>query len=239
MPSRKRANPRKEKVHEFLINIIASIFAGMIIGAERQWRKKLAGMRTMTLVTFGSCQFVSLSTLIQDDSSPTRIAAQVVSGIGFLAGGVILRDGFSVTGINTAATLWCSAAVGSMIGAGFAIEGVICAVVLMLVNILLRNLSLKIEDYTLQKEDEAIDSIHYLSVIASNTSEVMLRTEIIQLLDKYCLTFTKFSCTDLAGKKVRLFLEIEATKNGALAVNTIISELSQLSEVIEINQMNN
>ncbi|MGX7139389.1 MgtC/SapB family protein [Enterococcus silesiacus] len=234
-----QANLRKEQTYAFLISIIASIFAGMIIGAERQWRKKLAGMRTMTLVTFGSCQFVSLSTLIQDDSSPTRIAAQVVSGIGFLAGGVILREGFSVTGINTAATLWCSAAVGSMIGAGFVIEGVLCAVVLMLVNILLRNLSLKIDDYTVQREDKQIESIHYLSVIASNTCEVMLRTEIIQLLDKYCLTFTKFSCTDLAGKKVRLFLEIEATRNGTLAVNTIISELSQLSEIIEINQMNN
>ena len=220
------------------MNVIASIFAGMIIGAERQWRKKLAGMRTMTLVTFGACQFVSLSTLIQDDSSPTRIAAQVVSGIGFLAGGVILREGFSVTGINTAATLWCSAAVGSMIGAGFVAEGVTCAIVLMLVNILLRNLSFKIDDYTVQNEEQT-DSIHYLSVITSNTSEVMLRTEIIQLLDRYCLTFTKFSCTDLAGKKVRLFLEIEATRNGTLAVNTIISELSQLSEVIEINQMSN
>ncbi|MGX7170577.1 MgtC/SapB family protein [Enterococcus ureilyticus] len=215
------------------------MFAGMIIGAERQWRKKLAGMRTMTLVTFGSCQFVSLSSLIQDDNSPTRIAAQVVSGIGFLAGGVILREGFSVTGINTAATLWCSAAVGSMIGAGFVTEGVVCAVILMLVNILLRNLSFKIDDYTVQREDDQTETIHYLSVIASNSSEVMLRTEIIQLLDKYCLTFTKFSCTDLAGKKVRLFLEIEVTRNGSLAINTIISELSQLSEVIEINQMTN
>lgn len=211
----------------------------MIIGVERQWRKKLAGMRTMTLVTFGSSQFVSLSGLIQDDSSPTRIAAQVVSGIGFLAGGVILREGFSVTGINTAATLWCSAAVGSLIGAGFVIEGVICSIVLMLVNILLRNLSFKMDDLTVQRQEEQADSIHYLSVITSNTSEVMLRTEIIQLLDSYCLTFTKFSCTDLAGKKVRLFLEIEAARNGTLAVNTIISELSQLSEVIEINQMSN
>ena len=234
-----QTNQREEQVNEFLINVFVSIFAGMIIGAERQWRKKLAGMRTMTLVTLGACLFVSLSTFIQEDSSPSRIAAQVVSGIGFLAGGVILREGFSVTGINTAATLWCSAAVGSLIGAGFIIEGAACAVIIMLVNIFLRNLSYKLDNLTEQKVENETESIHYLSVIASNSSEVMLRTEIIQLLDKYCLAFTKFSCTDLAGKKVRLFLEIEATKNGALAVNTIISELSQLSEVIEINQMSN
>lgn len=209
----------------------------MIIGAERQWRKKLAGMRTMTLVSLGACLFVLLSTFIEADSSPSRIAAQVVSGIGFLAGGVILRDGFSVTGINTAATLWCSAAVGSLIGAGFIFEGAVCAVIIMLVNIFLRNLSYRFDHLTEQKADNAEDSVHYLSVISSNTSEVLLRTEIIQLLDRYGLTFTKFSCTDLAGKKVRLFLEIEATKNGNLIINTIISELSQLSEVIEVNQI--
>lgn len=209
----------------------------MVIGAERQWRKKLAGMRTMTLVSLGACLFVLLSTFIEADSSPSRIAAQVVSGIGFLAGGVILRDGFSVTGINTAATLWCSAAVGSLIGAGFILEGAACAVIIMLVNVFLRNLSYKFDHLTEQKMENSEESVHYLSVISSNTSEVLLRTEIMQLLDKYGLTFTKFSCTDLAGKKVRLFLEIEATKHGSLIINTIISELSQLSEVIEVNQM--
>ena len=102
----------------FVTNLLISIAAGIIVGLERQWQQKLAGIRTTALVSFGSCMFVTLSTFIAGaDSSPTRIAAQVVSGIGFLAGGVIIRDGFSVSGINTAATLWCSAAIGSMIGA--------------------------------------------------------------------------------------------------------------------------
>ena len=65
---------------------------------ERQWRKKLAGVRTMVLAPLGSNDFVSLSSMVASDTSPTRIAAQVVSGIGFLAGGIILRDGLVVKG---------------------------------------------------------------------------------------------------------------------------------------------
>ena len=219
---------------------MASIFAGIIIGMERQWRKKLAGMRTMTLVTLGACLFVLLSTFIQADSSPSRIAAQVVSGIGFLAGGVILRDGFSVTGINTAATLWCSAAIGSLIGANFIVEGLVCAVIITLVNVLLRTLSFKLDQFSQeQTDDEANESTYFLSVITSNSNEVLLRTEIIQLLDNYYLNFHRFSCTDLVGNKVRLFVEIEGTRNGYLAVNKVITQLSQLSEVLEVNQMTN
>ncbi|OEG08494.1 hypothetical protein BCR25_13795 [Enterococcus termitis] len=208
----------------------------MIIGIERQWRKKLAGMRTMTLVTFGACLFVSLSTFIEQDSSPTRIAAQVVSGIGFLAGGVILRDGFSVTGINTAATLWCSATIGSLIGAGFTMAGMICAVVIMMVNILLRNLSYKLDGFVPQDLAHS-ESTHYLFVITSNNNETILRTAILQLLDRYGLDFNKFSCTDLADKKVRLYLEIETATNSELAMKAIVSELSQLPEIIEVNQL--
>lgn len=206
---------------------------------ERQWRKKLAGMRTMTLVCLGSCIFVLLSTFIEDDSSPSRIAAQVVSGIGFLAGGVILRDGFSVTGLNTAATLWCSAAIGSLIGANFIVEGLICAIIITLVNVILRTFSYKLDQLSEERtETNEIEATYYLSVIANNSSEVMLRTEIIQLLDNYYLDFHRFSCTDLSGNKVRLFVEIEATKNGRLAVSKVINQLSQLSEVLEVNQIN-
>ncbi|MCL1924648.1 MAG: MgtC/SapB family protein, partial [Defluviitaleaceae bacterium] len=87
----------------FLLNSLVGIIAGIIIGVERQWQQKLAGIRTTALVSFGACIFVTLSVLM-GDTSPTRVAAQVVSGVGFLAGGVIIRDGYSVSGINTAAT---------------------------------------------------------------------------------------------------------------------------------------
>jgi putative Mg2+ transporter-C (MgtC) family protein len=87
------------------------------IGFERQWRQCLAGLRTNTLVALGAASFVMFSGLVPGDNIPTRVAAQVVSGIGFLGAGLIFKEGLSVHGLNTAATLRCSAAVGVVAGA--------------------------------------------------------------------------------------------------------------------------
>lgn len=89
-----------------------------MIGSERQIRQRLAGLRTNALVALGSAAFVVFAALFPDEISPTRVAAQIVSGIGFLGAGIIFRDGFNVHGLNTAATLWCSASVGMLAGAG-------------------------------------------------------------------------------------------------------------------------
>lgn len=113
----------------FAMNTAAALGMGIAIGLERQWRQHTAGLRTNALVALGAALFVGLSTLIDGDASPTRIAAQVVSGLGFLGGGVILREGLNVRGLNTAATIWCSGAVGSLAGAGFPLEawtGTVC-----------------------------------------------------------------------------------------------------------------
>jgi putative Mg2+ transporter-C (MgtC) family protein len=83
----------------FTLNIGAALLMGMVIGLERQFRQHPAGLRTNTLVCVGAALFVSVGLLIDHESSPTRVAAQVVSGIGFLGGGVILREGFNVRGM--------------------------------------------------------------------------------------------------------------------------------------------
>lgn len=85
-----------------------SVLLGAFIGVERQWHQKMAGLRTNALVALGSCGFVCFSAMV-GVGDPTRVAAQVVTGIGFLGAGVILREGINVHGLNTAATLWCSA----------------------------------------------------------------------------------------------------------------------------------
>jgi putative Mg2+ transporter-C (MgtC) family protein len=124
----------------FAVNIGAALLMGGAIGLERQWRQRTAGLRTNALVALGSALFVSLSLLMDHESSPTRIAAQVVSGLGFLGGGVILREGFNVRGMNTAATLWCSGAIGTLAGAGFLIEAVVGTLAVLVVHIALRPL---------------------------------------------------------------------------------------------------
>jgi len=95
-----------------------ALVLGAVIGSERQFRGRMAGLRTNALVSLGAAGFVTFAALYPDDINPTRVAAQVVSGIGFLGAGIIFRDGFNIQGINTAATLWCSAAVGLISGSG-------------------------------------------------------------------------------------------------------------------------
>lgn len=99
---------------DFLFKILLAIAAGLLIGLEREYKGKDAGLKTNMLVSVGSCVFVFLSLQFQGGESfdPTRVLSQVVTGIGFLGAGVILKKGATVQGLTTAATVWCSAAAG-------------------------------------------------------------------------------------------------------------------------------
>ena len=123
---------------DFGIRMFAALFLGGVIGLERQWRQRMTGLRTNALVSIGSATFVMMGGLIGGDGSQGRVAAYVVSGIGFLGGGVILKDGFNIRGMNTAATLWCTAAVGTLCGASLMLEAAAGAFVILLLNTLVR-----------------------------------------------------------------------------------------------------
>lgn len=116
-----------------------ALILGGIIGLERQWHQRTAGIRTNALVCIGASGFVIFATFFPHETSPTRIAAQVVSGIGFLGAGVIMREGLTVRGLNSAATIWCSSTVGVYCGGGFYLEASILASAIMTTNFVLRN----------------------------------------------------------------------------------------------------
>ena len=127
---------------EFLIDIIIALAAGFVIGAERESRGKPAGISTNSLVIGGSMLFTYLSAAI-DPNSTSRIAAQVVSGIGFLGAGMILKGEIDkkITNLTTAASVWYSAAIGMAIGFNFyiiALAAVIFAVPMYLVYLTLQ-----------------------------------------------------------------------------------------------------
>jgi putative Mg2+ transporter-C (MgtC) family protein len=124
-------------VEQAAINLASAVALGAVIGFERQWRNRLAGLRTNTLVALGAASFVVFEALVPGETSPTRVAAQVVSGIGFLGAGLILREGLSVRGLNTAATLGCSAAV-VLAGGGFPAYAALATGFVVFVNLLLR-----------------------------------------------------------------------------------------------------
>jgi putative Mg2+ transporter-C (MgtC) family protein len=104
---------------EIIIRFLLAILWGGIVGAEREYRSKSAGFRTMILISIGACFFTFMSTLIGVNGSSDRIASNILTGIGFIGAGVIFRGKNGVTGITTAATIWAVAAVGMGIGAGY------------------------------------------------------------------------------------------------------------------------
>ena len=95
--------------------LFVAMLVGAIIGAEREYKSKAAGFRTVILITVGSTLFTILSNLISNDG---RIASNIVTGIGFLGAGAIFREGMNVKGLTTATTIWISAAIGMSIGIG-------------------------------------------------------------------------------------------------------------------------
>ena len=103
---------------ENLINISVAVLVGGIVGAEREYQDKAAGFRTIILITLGSALFTIFSLSMDAGFTQTRIAANIVTGIGFLGAGAIVRDGGRIAGLTTAATIWLSAALGMGIGAG-------------------------------------------------------------------------------------------------------------------------
>ncbi|KAA0222880.1 MAG: MgtC/SapB family protein [Planctomycetota bacterium] len=116
--------------------VISSIFCGLIAGAEREFKHKPAGLRTLALICVGSTLFTiaSLQLSAGGGGDRTRIAAQIVTGIGFLGAGAIIRERGNVVGLTTAATIWVMASIGVLVGGGYAAAGVVLT--LMVVSVL-------------------------------------------------------------------------------------------------------
>ena len=123
-----------------LISLLGAFVLGALIGAERQYRQRQGGLRTNTLVALGAAAFVDIGMHLNGNAGATQIIAYVVSGVGFIGAGVIMKQGGNVWGLNTAATLWCSAAVGACAGADLAIEAILLTGLVLAGNTLLRPL---------------------------------------------------------------------------------------------------
>jgi len=125
---------------------------GYLIGIEREFHGKVVGTRTISLIALGTSLYVLMSpTIFGGDNS--RIIAQVVSGIGFLGAGIIFKDGDSVKGLTTAATVWCAAAVGGLCGFGMFAEAILGSVTIIAINIFFKHRLSKME-----KDDKRLES---------------------------------------------------------------------------------
>ncbi|TVQ48520.1 MAG: MgtC/SapB family protein [Gloeocapsa sp. DLM2.Bin57] len=220
---------------EFAIRLLVAFLLGSALGLERQWRQRLAGLRTNTLVSSGAALFVMLSVLTPDDSSPTRVAAQIVSGIGFLAGGVILKEGLSVRGLNTAATIWCAAAIGSLSGAGYFTEAFMGALAVLIANTILRPLGYLINQQPLQNTE--IELCYQCSLICYSDYEAEARSFLLQSLNNDKLKLLSLRSEDLedAPDKVEVEAEIVTQTRDDKLLEGIISKLSLNPKITSAN----
>jgi putative Mg2+ transporter-C (MgtC) family protein len=144
-----------------LVSLFAAFVLGGLIGAERQYRQRGGGLRTHVLVSVGAATFVDIGMHLNGQVGATQIIAYVVSGVGFLGAGVIMKQGSNVWGLNTAATLWCSAAVGACTGADLAFEAIALTCFVLAGNTLLRPLVNAINRAPInQGATEAIHEVH-------------------------------------------------------------------------------
>lgn len=120
--------------------VLVAFILGTLIGVEREYRQRTAGLRTNVLVAVGAAAFADMGMRLLGADGATRLISYIVSGIGFIGAGVIMKEGTNVRGLNTAATLWGSAAVGAYAGSGLAAEAAILTVFILSGNTLLRPL---------------------------------------------------------------------------------------------------
>jgi putative Mg2+ transporter-C (MgtC) family protein len=140
-----------------LVSLLTAFVLGTVIGAERQYRQRSAGLRTNVLVAVGAAAFVDLANRLTGAEGSVRVIAYVVSGIGFLGAGTIMKEGMNVRGLNTAATLWASAAVGCCAGADMVAQAALLTVFVLGGNTLLRPLVNAIDRIPInEKSSEAV-----------------------------------------------------------------------------------
>lgn len=211
---------------EFTFRIGAALFFGALVGLERQWRQRRAGLRTNALVSTGSAAFVAISAMITGDNSPTRIAAQVVSGIGFLGAGVILREGLNVRGLNTAATLWCAAAVGTLAGLGFIVPSLITTVAVVGANVVLRPLASKINRRKHSADDTPV--VYKLRVTCLHNDEDHIRSMLMDLLSSDNLLPNALRSETIEGSaKVRVEIEVIASGRHDKHMERVLKRLGE------------
>jgi putative Mg2+ transporter-C (MgtC) family protein len=214
------------------LNLLVAACLGAAIGLERQWRQRLAGLRTNTLVALGAAIFVTYSHVVSDDEGSARMAAQVVSGIGFLGAGVIFKEGLNVRGLNTAATLWCSAAVGLLAGEGFALYGLLAAVLVIGANTVLRPI---VHAINRQPVDFTEEEQHYLVTIDCRAARAAdIRAELVKEVGG--VPDLQFSELDSAYAEDTGRVEVTATvtshKRRELALEAIVGKFSEMDGVI-------
>lgn len=188
------------EIMDFTMRLSCAIFFGILIGVERQLTGHSAGIRINVLVSMGACMF-TLFPLVIGSEDIARIAAQVVSGVGFICSGIIFKDGLTVRGLNTAATIWCTAAIGVLVSSGQIIVGAVATMLLLTGNLLLRQLAKLVQPLECFTESEYS---YLISIICSENREFEVRDHLLNILRASEFLTTNMESSDVIGDKVEI-----------------------------------
>lgn len=214
---------------DFMMRILLSISLGFFIGLERQITGHTAGIRINVLISMGSCLFMMFP-IIYGSDEVCRIASYIVSGVGFLCSGVIFKDGGTVRGLNTAATLWCTAAIGVLASSGNYLFATVATGILIISNLLFRPLALKVKPMTGWEESE---KIYRISVTCRETLETDIRSMLINGNTCKTLYLNHLDSGDVVGDKVEIIAEycsVGSSKNHVL--ESIVCRILKIPDVV-------
>ena len=224
----------------FLLRLFLALLLGAGIGLERQIKQRSAGLTTNALVSVGSCIFVLISVIGLDyghgNNDALRVVGQVVTGIGFLGAGVIMRDGFTIHGLNTAATIWCSSAVGCLAGFGLYWEATLAAIAVVGTHLTLKPLSDFFDNRPLKAVE--IKNIGFaLTIVTSLDDELKVRRLLVDTLAKYDnVQLQKLKTTPNTEKNlVQITADILSYDNINRTSRTLLAEMSECRYIIEIS----
>lgn len=216
-----------------MVAFFAAFVLGTLIGAERQYRQRTAGLRTNALVALGAAAFVDLGGRVGGATEAVRVISYVVSGIGFLGAGVIMKEGMNVRGLNTAATLWCSGAVGSMTGAGQPIEAALLTLFILAGNTLLRPLVNAINRIPI--DDRAGEATFEVSLISSHEAMPKMRDLLVQELEAANYPVSDVEISELSDDKVEIIATLISTAVEPHELQSVTSRLALLTGVSNVS----
>lgn len=207
------------------VSLASAFVLGTVIGAERQYRQRTAGLRTNALIAVGAAAFVDLAMDINGNPGATQVLAYVVSGVGFLGAGVILKEGTNVRGLNTAATVWCSAAVGGCAGADRVAEAVVLTMFVLAVNTFLRPLVNFIERIPIN--EKAAEATYQVHVTVNQEMRDDVRDLLVEKLDAAAYPVREIEVLERGEDEVELIATLAPTSVDAGELDAITTALEE------------
>ena len=215
---------------DFSARVFIALILGSLIGIERQWLQRNAGLRTNALVAVGTSLFIMITPLIGPDGNVFQIVSYVVSGIGFLAGGVIFKERSSVSGLNTAATLWCTAAIGALVGFGFIVEAMIGVCAIIIANVALRPLARVINERPRDASEVLVS--YEVHALCHTENEEHIRSVMIDALQTTKLHMIALYTETVADQRMEIVADITVPGRAEVKLERVMSRLAKESGII-------